>query len=90
MRHVINTGRQNSSEGTVTSVGLAMLSEFVVSGSPITDAGTILVSRAPQGANAFLAGPVAGSSAVPTFRSISPADLSSVFSPALLALFAGG
>lgn len=60
--------------GTVTSVDLAVPAEFSVSGNPITSSGTITVSKASQLQNLFYASPN-GSSGVPTFRSISAADV---------------
>lgn len=61
--------------GTVTSVGLSVPSEFSVSGSPITGAGTLAVSKANQTANTIWAGPTTGSAAAPAFRSMVAADL---------------
>ncbi len=61
--------------GTVTSVGLATPSEFTVSGSPLTGAGTITIAKANQSANLVFAGPTSGGAAAPTFRTMVPADL---------------
>ena len=60
--------------GTVTSVGLALPSEFTVSGSPVTIAGTLTGAWASQSANLFFASPN-GSSGTPSFRAIVPADV---------------
>jgi hypothetical protein len=60
--------------GTVTSVGLTVPSEFVVSGSPITSSGTLAISKANQSANSVYAGPASGAAATPTFRAMVAAD----------------
>ena len=60
--------------GTVTSVGLAMPSIFNVSGTPVTSAGTLTGTLAPQYANLVWAGPASGVAAAPTFRSLVKAD----------------
>jgi hypothetical protein len=46
-----------------------------VSGIPITISGTLAVSLAKESANTFLAGPISGSAATPTFRTIAAADV---------------
>lgn len=61
--------------GTVTSVGLSMPAEFSVSGSPVTGAGTLSVSKASQNANLVYAGPASGAAATPAFRALSVTDL---------------
>src|SRR6266404_3465284 len=43
--------------GSVTSVGLTMPAEFIVTGSPIAGAGTFAVTKANENANLFFAGP---------------------------------
>lgn len=63
-----------SGGGTVTSVGLTMPNIFSVSGSPVTDSGTIAVTLATEAANVVLAGPTTGSAAAPTFRALVNAD----------------
>ncbi len=59
----------------VTSVDFAAPAEFLVSGNPITGAGTITISEAVQGANTIYAGPTSGGAAVPGFRAITDADI---------------
>lgn len=61
--------------GTVTSVGLSLPSIFIVSGSPVTNAGTLTGSLATQSANLVWAGPSTGSPASPAFRSLVSDDL---------------
>ncbi|HDP73685.1 MAG TPA: hypothetical protein ENN46_01875, partial [Candidatus Woesearchaeota archaeon] len=62
-------------DGSVTSVGLSMPAQFSISGSPVTDAGTLTASWNDQSANAILAGPAAGGDAAPTFRALVDADI---------------
>jgi hypothetical protein len=66
--------------GTVTSVALALPSEFSVSGSPITSSGTLTGAWASQTANTIMAGPSSGSSATPTFRTLTNLDIPSSLS----------
>jgi hypothetical protein len=61
--------------GTVTSVGLSMPATFGVSGSPVTSSGSFTVTWVSESANTVLAGPTTGSSASPTFRALTTADL---------------
>jgi hypothetical protein len=61
--------------GTVTSVALTMPTEFSVSGSPVTTAGTLAVTKANQAANQVYAGPATGAAAPPGFRALVAADL---------------
>lgn len=61
--------------GTVTSVGLAMPSQFTVTNSPVTSTGTLTAAWNTQAANTALMGPASGSSAAPTFRSPVFADI---------------
>ena len=56
--------------GSVTSVALTMPAEFVVTGSPITTAGTLAVTKANETANQVYAGPYSGSASAPTFRGL--------------------
>ena len=64
-----------ASSAAVTSVGLVMPPEFGVSGSPVTDAGTLTVSKTNQNANQVYAGPSSGGAAQPAFRALAAADL---------------
>lgn len=61
--------------GTVTSVGLAMPTQFAVTNSPVTSSGTLTAAWNTQSANVLLAGPASGAGAVPTFRALTTADL---------------
>lgn len=61
--------------GTVSSVALAMPSGFSVAGSPVTNSGTLTVTRATQNANLIEAGPASGAAAVPTYRALVAADI---------------
>jgi hypothetical protein len=63
------------SGGTVTSVGLALPSIFLVSGSPVTGSGTLTGTLTEQAANQFFAGPASGDAAAPAFRALTAADL---------------
>lgn len=65
----------NSGGGTVNSVGLSAPSIFTVSGSPVTNTGTLTFSLNTETTNAVFAGPPSGGSAVPTFRSLVSADI---------------
>lgn len=73
--HVIAAGATISAGGTVTSVALTMPGEFNVSGSPVTTAGTLAVTKANENANTLWAGPTTGAPAAPTFRAAVNADL---------------
>lgn len=65
--------------GSVTSVALTAPSSILsVSGSPITESGTIALSLATQDANYIWAGPTSGSAAAPTFRALVSADIPSL------------
>lgn len=61
--------------GSVTSVALTAPVEFTVTGSPITSAGTLAITKANQNANLVYAGPGGGGAAAPTFRALVTADL---------------
>lgn len=65
----------DSSESGVTSVGMTVPAPFQVSGSPITDSGTLAVTVADQAANTFYAGPGSGADAGPAFRALTIDDL---------------
>ncbi len=60
---------------SVESVGLELPDIFTVSGSPVTDTGTLTADLAEQPANTVFAGPVSGADDVPVFRLLDPADL---------------
>lgn len=61
--------------GTVTSVGVAVPGIFSIASSPVTSSGTMTISVANESANLVWAGPVNGSAAVPSFRSLVAADV---------------
>lgn len=61
--------------GSVVSVAMTVPSFLSVSGSPITDSGTFVVTTVAQTANFVFAGPTSGSSASPTFRALTSNDL---------------
>lgn len=62
--------------GSVTSVALALPDNtFSVSGSPVSGSGTLTGTYTTQTSNTFLAGPVSGSAATPTWRSLAAGDL---------------
>lgn len=60
--------------GTATSVGLTMPTQFAVSGSPVTGAGTLTAAWASQTANTVLCAPN-GSAGTPGFRALVSADV---------------
>lgn len=60
--------------GTVTSVGMTAPSQFAVTGSPVTGAGTLALAWNNQSANTILAAPD-GSTGAPTFRALVAADI---------------
>lgn len=68
-------GGGGGGSGTVLSVGLQAPSIFTVAGSPITTAGTLYLALNTQTANTVFAGPSSGSSAVPSFRSLTALDV---------------
>jgi len=61
--------------GTVTSVAQTVPVEFSVSGSPITGAGTLAITKVNENANTVWAGPTSGAPAQPTFRALAAADV---------------
>ena len=65
----------NSSSGTVNSVTLSGGTSFSVTGSPITNSGTITVDFTPQNSGLVLAGPTTAGPAIPTFRALQASDL---------------
>lgn len=69
---------------STSSVGLALPSSvFTISGSPVTSTGTLTGTFNTQSLHTIFAGPTSGT-AVPTFRTISTADLSDVANVPLL------
>ncbi len=70
-----NLGSGGAGSGSVSSVGLNLPSQFLVSGSPVTGAGTLSASWNTQLANKVFAGPATGVAAVPTFRGLVAADI---------------
>src|SRR5277367_6641130 len=56
--------------GSVTSVALTAPAEFTVTGSPVTGAGTIAITKAVENANTVWAGPTSGAAAAPGFRAL--------------------
>lgn len=67
---------EESSTGTVTSVGVSMPSPiFDVTSSPVTSSGVIAVTLKTQNANYILAGPVSGAAGTPGFRPMVIADV---------------
>lgn len=65
--------------GTVSSIGLAMPTEFTVSSSPITTSGTITVTKNNQTGNKVYAAPADGTTGQPTFRLVSANDIAGLF-----------
>jgi hypothetical protein len=63
--------------GTVSSVGLAMPTQFTVTNSPVTGSGTLTAAWNNQTANTVFAGPTSGGAAAPVFRSLVNADMPS-------------
>lgn len=66
-----------SATGTVTSVALALPNIFTVSGSPITESGTITATLTTQTASKFFASPVAATG-TPIFRILDIADIPNI------------
>jgi coenzyme F420-reducing hydrogenase gamma subunit len=79
----------------VTSVGLALpTSVFTVSGTPVTTTGTLSGSFIAQAATTVFAGPSSGGNAVPTFRTLTQADVpnldASIITTGILPIANGG
>lgn len=72
---VTQSGSGSGGSGTVTSVGLTLPSVFVVSGSPVTQAGNLSATLATQAPARIFAGPATGANAAPTFRALAATDL---------------
>jgi len=79
--------------GSVTSVGLALPTEFSISGSPVTGSGTLTGAWASQLQNLVLASP-SGSSGTPAFRALTALDIpnlaASIITSGQLTLARGG
>jgi len=61
--------------GTVTSVGLSLPSIFNVTGSPVTNSGTLSATLATETANYVFAGPTSGAASAPSFRALVSTDI---------------
>lgn len=68
-------GWSASGTGTVTSVGLALPSDFSVTNSPVTSTGTLTGAWNTKTANTILSGPASAGPSVPTFRTLVAADI---------------
>jgi len=66
-----------SGGGSVSSVGLTMPADFVVTGSPITTTGTFGITYNTQSQRKVFIGPTSGADATPTFRLLVAGDLPS-------------
>ena len=66
-----------SGGGSVSSVGITMPTDFVVTGSPITTTGTFGITYNTQGQRRVFIGPASGADATPTFRLLVAGDLPS-------------
>lgn len=75
---VVASGDCGVSGGTVSSVALSLPGIFSVSGSPVTNSGTLAASLVTQSPNAVFSGPATGSAAAPTFRSLVAADIPAI------------
>jgi len=73
-----NLSWSSAGSGSVTSVDFAAPAEFVISGNPVTTAGTITLTKANQTANQVYAGPTTGAATQPSFRSLVLADLPAI------------
>lgn len=65
-----------------TAVALTMPSEFSVAGSPVNNSGTLAVTKATQAINKVFASPASGTADVPTFRTLTAADVGGASSDA--------
>jgi hypothetical protein len=74
-------GVESGMGGTVTSVGLTVPARQTVTGSPVTTAGTLVVTDNVQNANTVFAGPSSGAAAVPGFRALVSTDVPAVAVP---------
>lgn len=79
--------------GTVTSVGLSDGSDtpiYGISGSPVTNSGTLTFTLADQTANRVFAGPTTGSPDQPSFRALGYSDLPTIANNTVLGNKSGG
>jgi hypothetical protein len=74
----VTGGHGGPDGGTVTSVGLSLPSQFTVTGSPVTTAGTLTATLAAQSANLVWAGPTTGAAAAPAFRPLVAGDIPTI------------
>jgi hypothetical protein len=72
--NTVNVTATGGGSGTVTSVGLNVPNIFTVSGSPVTNTGTLSFTLNNQNQRLFLASPT-NSNGTPTFRGIDNVDL---------------
>ena len=79
-----------SGGGTVTSVAMTVPTEYNISGSPITGAGTLSMTKANQTANLVYAGPSSGSPTAPSFRGLVQADTGNLYGTSGATLTLGG
>ena len=73
---LVNMAR--SDVAPIRSITLELPNIFSVAGSPMTASGTFTTTLQTQAANRVLAGPTAGSAAVPTFRALVVDDIPSL------------
>ena len=73
---VDSIGTGGGGVGSVTSVALALPSgELTVSGSPVTNSGTLTAAWHTQAAASVFAGPATGVAAAPSFRALASTDI---------------
>ncbi len=68
------TNKPALATGSVTSVGMSLPAIFMVTGSPVTTAGTLAATLVSQTKNTVLAAPVAANG-VPAFRTLQESDI---------------
>ena len=64
--------------GTVTSVGLALPSDFTVTNSPVTGSGTLTGTWNTKANHLFFGGPITGGPSTPAFRALDSSDVPGV------------
>ena len=72
---VVIGGTVGAGSGTVTSVAFSVPSQFSITGSPLTTAGTLALGWQNITANFGLYGPTSGAAAAPTFRAMVKLDM---------------